>query len=127
MAVFEGYRRSVGHFHQDVRLKAKKSRTVRMFVDTGATYSIIPDDVARAIGLVRPERSILMTLADGRRKRFQAGVATFGIEGRRAPGLILVGDVEEPILGVETLEALGLAVDPKRGKLKATRSWTVRV
>ncbi len=117
----------MGHFHQDVQLKAKKSRTIRMFVDTGATYSIIPEAVARAIGLARSQRSILMTLADGRRKRFDAGTATFGIEGRKAPGMLLVGDVDEPILGVETLEALGLAVDPRRGKLKATRSWTVRV
>ena len=45
--------------------------------------------------------------------RLDAGTAIFRIGGREAPATILVGDVAEPILGVETLEALGLTVDPR--------------
>jgi predicted aspartyl protease len=41
--------------------------------------------------------------------------------------VILIGDVAEPLLGVETLETLGLAVDRPKGRLTPTRSYTVRV
>src|SRR5207245_7656607 len=45
--------------------------------------------------------------ADGRRVRLGADVAIIRIDGREAPATLLVGDVGEPILGVEALEALG--------------------
>lgn len=34
-------------------------------------------------------------------------MASFRVDGREAPATILVGKVDEPILGVEALEALG--------------------
>ena len=37
--------------------------------------------------------------------------------------LLIAGS--EPLLGVETLEALGLKVDPKRGTLEPTRGHAV--
>lgn len=43
---------------------------------------------------------------DGR-VRLGADVAILQINGREAPATILVGRVDEPILGVEALEALG--------------------
>ena len=55
------------------------------------------------------------------------GVALVRIDGREAPATILIGAVEEPILGVETLEALGLAVDPSSGTLKPSRAYAVRL
>jgi predicted aspartyl protease len=39
---------------------------------------------------------------------------------------IRVFDVEEPLLGVFALEALGLAVDPVTGEVKPTRSFIAR-
>ena len=116
----------VGHVHQRVRLSAEKAVTVRMLVDTGATFSVISEALARAIGIKRLRRSVPITLADGRRVKLDAGVAIFRIEGREAPATILVGDVEEPILGVETLEALGLTVDPRKRRLAPFRHYAVR-
>jgi len=40
---------------------------------------------------------------------------------------ILVGDVVEPIIGVETLEALGLTVDPRKRRLAPSRNYAVRL
>jgi hypothetical protein len=40
---------------------------------------------------------------------------------------LLIGDVMEPSLGVETLEVLGLAVDPRRRRLIPTWPYTARV
>ncbi|MDP3768335.1 MAG: retroviral-like aspartic protease family protein [Dehalococcoidia bacterium] len=117
----------MGHIHQSVELRAKKSATVRMLVDTGATFSVIPDRLARAVGIKRLARSVAVRLADGRRVRLDAGVAIFRIDGREAPATILVGEVAEPVLGVETLEALGLTVDPRRRRLTPSRDYAVRL
>jgi clan AA aspartic protease len=117
----------MGHIHQTVELRAEKAARVRMLVDTGATYSVIPDALARRIGVKRLRRSMPITLADGRRVRLEPGVAFFRVKGRAAPATILVGRVAEPILGVETLEALGLTVDPRRGRLTPSRPYAVRL
>ena len=116
----------MGHLHQSVKLSGDKVTTVRMLVDTGATFSVISKSLARTLG-VAPLRGLTMTLADGRPTRVKAGMAIFEIGKRKAPATLLVGDVVEPILGVETLEALGLAVDPRRRRLTPTRPYTIRL
>jgi predicted aspartyl protease len=49
------------------------------------------------------------------------------IDGREAPTTVLVGKVDEPILGVEALEALGLVVDPVKKRLSPSRPYAVRL
>lgn len=117
----------MGHIHQRVKLSAEKAVTVRMLVDTGATFSVFPEALARAVGIKRLRRSVTITLADGRRVKLDAGTAIFRIGGREAPATVLVGDVVEPILGVETLEALGLTVDPRKRRLAPSRHYAVRL
>ena len=117
----------MGHILQRVRISAEKAATVRMLVDTGATFSVIPESLARSVGIIPLRRSVPMTLADGRRARVTAGTAVFRIRKREAPATILVGDVVEPILGVETLEALGLVVDSRRQRLIPSRNYAARL
>jgi aspartyl protease family protein len=117
----------MGHIYQEVRLRADKAITVRMLVDTGATFSVIPLRLAKALGIKRPRRSVNVRLADGRRVRLGADVAILQIDGREAPTTILVGKVDEPILGVEALEALGLVVDPQKKRLSPSRPYAVRL
>src|SRR5262245_63865799 len=122
-----GGRRTMGHGYQRVKLSAERTVTVRMLVDTGATYSVIPEALARAVGIKRLRRSVPVTLADRRRVKLDSGTAIFRIGTREAPATLLVGDVAEPILGVETLEGLGLTRDPRRRRLVASRSYAVRL
>ena len=117
----------MGHVRQQVELTGEKPVKVRMLVDTGATFSIIPEALAEAIGIKPRGRPYKVTLADGRRVKCASGILNYRIGKREAPGVILIGDVAEPLLGVETLEALGLAVDPRRERLTPTRGYTVRV
>jgi len=70
---------------------------------------------------------VRVRLADGRRLRLEADVAVVAVDGREAPTTILVEKVDEPILGVEALEALGLVVDPSRKRLSPSRPYAVRV
>ena len=101
--------------------------TVRMLVDTGATFSVISKALAKAIGLHPLSRPLTMRLADGRRVKAEPATAFFAVAGREAPATVLVGDVIEPILGVETLEALGLMVDARGRRLRPSRGYAVRV
>jgi predicted aspartyl protease len=66
------------------------------------------------------------TLADGR--VVEAWYATAYLEIMERGDLIPVRvfEVEEPLLGVFALEALGLAVDPASGELKQTRGFIAR-
>jgi predicted aspartyl protease len=117
----------MGRIRRRARLRGEKTATVEMRVDTGATYSVISPKVARAIGIGRPRRFVNVRLADGRRLRLGADAAILRIDGREAPATILVGNVDEPNLGVEALKALGLVVDPQRKKLSPSRPYAVRL
>jgi predicted aspartyl protease len=98
-----------------------------MLVGTGATYSVIPPRLARALGSKRPRRFVSVRLAVGRHVRLGADLAIVKIDGREAPTTILIGKVDEPILGVEILEALGLIVDPAKKRLSPSRPYAVRL
>ena len=117
----------VGHVYQEVVMSAERSKKVRMFVDTGATYSVVSPALARELGITTLRQRQPIRLADGTRIAMKVGMAFFTILGRKAANTVLVGKVDEPILGVETLEALGLAVNPSTGQLNPTRSYAVRL
>ncbi|MBI4839886.1 MAG: retroviral-like aspartic protease family protein [candidate division NC10 bacterium] len=117
----------MGKICQNVRLRAEEATTIRMLVDTGATFSVIPPNLARMLGVRRPRRSVRVRLADGRTVRLEADIAILQVDGREAPATFLVGKVDEPILGVETLEALGLVVDRKNKRLSPSRPYAVRL
>jgi len=74
----------MGHVYQRVKLSAERTVTVRMLVDTGATYSVLPEALARAVGIKRLRRSVPITLADKRRVKLDAGTAIFRIGEREA-------------------------------------------
>lgn len=117
----------MGHVYQDVGLTADKTKKVRMLVDTGASYTMIPTELAKELGVKTMRKRFPVELADGRRIKLKAGSAIVQIDGREAPITVYVGPGHEPLLGVEALEALGLTVDPTKGRLRPTRSYAVRL
>ena len=98
-----------------------------MLVDTGATYSVISRALARKIGVLRPRRPFWMRLADGHRTKVNPGLVTYSILGREAVMTILIGDVVEPILGMEALEILALAVEPRKRRLRKIQGFALRI
>ena len=54
--------------------------TVRFLVDSGATYTLVPHDVCRVLGLA-PKRTVTFTLADGTPVLARG----FGVPYRAAP------------------------------------------
>jgi predicted aspartyl protease len=41
----------MGHRHKRVKVSGDKAATVLMLVDTGAAYSVLPEALARTIGI----------------------------------------------------------------------------
>ena len=111
--------------HVTMKIKGRRSVTVRALVDTGASFSVVPHDLAERIGLVTLE-GMRVKMADGRVRKLRSATAMVTVAGRTVPATILVspngGDV---LLGVETLETLGLSVDPRHRKLKIIHSAQV--
>ena len=87
--------------------------TLDLLADTGATWSLIPSEAARSLG-VEPSETRPVRTADGRRLDFPLGEVRFTIDGRTltSPCLISAAPDAPALLGAVTLEAFGLAADP---------------
>lgn len=89
-----------------------KRATVRFLVDSGATYTLLPHKDWQAIGL-SPKRSATFTLADStmiERKVSECHIAL--PQGEAYTPMILGEPGDEPLLGMVTLEILGLVLNP---------------
>ena len=89
-----------------------KSKNVKFLVDSGATYSLLPKSVWTEIGL-EPKRKLSFTLADGtdiERSVSEAHVSF--TQGEAHTPVILGEESDEALLGVVTLEVLGLVFNP---------------
>jgi len=101
-----------------VNLRWKGTVQTQALVDTGSSFTVIPRAVARQLGLT-PRGAYPVELADGTLRRLPAATVEVKLDGRRAPTTALVAPKGEVLIGAETLETLGLLVDPKRKRLKA--------
>jgi predicted aspartyl protease len=96
----------------------ERASDVDMVVDSGAIYSVVPATVLRAIG-VQAERIETFGLADGRSVKRRVGHAHFEIEGREGISRVIFGKPDDAaLLGMVTLELLGLSLDPLKRKLR---------
>ena len=90
------------------------------WVDTGALYSLVPEDRLRQIG-VEPLHTRLLILADGRRTQRPFGEARFTIddlaETMTCPVVFGPPDALY-LLGATALETFGVDADPTTKKLK---------
>ena len=99
---------------------------VRFLIDSGATYSLLPESVWKAIALT-PKREMHFVLADGSsvaRAVAECHVTLPHGEGHTPVVLGAPGDAEA-LLGVVTLEILGLVFDPFRRTLQPMRALLV--
>ena len=86
-------------------------------VDTGPTYSFIPASMLRKLGIV-PTRTMGFRLANGQEIDYEVGRVILRINGYSEITSVCFGqDENAPLIGVVTLEELGLAVDPIERRL----------
>jgi clan AA aspartic protease len=95
-----------------------KSRTLKFMVDSGATYSLVPDTAWREIGL-KPKRKAEFILADGTRIERDVSECHIALQDVEGHTPVILGEPgDDALLGVVTLENLGLMLDPFKRTLR---------
>ena len=99
-----------------------RSRKFEATVDTAATYTMLPIDLLKELG-VSPNRKAVLELADGHREEMDVGEVRVTINGCSAISPVIFGAKgTAALLGAVTLEILLLAVDPVGQKLVPTHA-----
>lgn len=99
-----------------------KSARLRFLVDSGATYTLLPYDTHRAIEL-SPKREVTFSLADGTaisRQISECHIELPDLGDGHTP-VILGEPGDEPLMGVVTLEIVGVVLNPFNRTLQPMR------
>lgn len=98
-----------------------RQATVRFLVDSGATYTLVPHDVWKALDLA-PKRTVTFSLADGTQVPRAVSECHLALaEGDGHTPVILGEPGDEALLGVVTLEIFGLVLHPFKRTLEPMR------
>jgi aspartyl protease family protein len=90
-------------------------------VDTGATFTTVPEPIARKLGLKSIGKRRVKTAA--RSQILNESFAHIAVNGRSTVTPLLISrTLDKVLIGVITLEALGLSVDPTKGTLKESET-----
>jgi predicted aspartyl protease len=90
-------------------------------VDSGATYTLLPHDIWTSIGLLA-KRTITLSLADGARIERQVSECHIALVVGEGHTPVILGEPgDEALLGVVTLEVLGLVFNPYTRTLQPMR------
>jgi predicted aspartyl protease len=108
------------HITARIANPGRPSRTerLRLLVDSGAIYSVVPATILRRLG-IRPHGTRSFILADGTEITRPIGDAIFLINGDRGASPVIFGQKgDSALLGMVSLEAVGLLLDPIRRVLR---------
>ena len=87
-------------------------------VDTGAGYTVVPYRMHKLLKLI-PHKKQTFSLADGTTVKRDLSYAMIEIDGQKAPSTVVLGQRgDNALLGVVTLENMGLMVDPFKRTLR---------
>lgn len=97
--------------------ESARRASVEFLVDSGAACSLVPSATLKKLG-IGPCRRLDFSLADGTRISRRLGDAYFELNGRGAAAPVIFGEKgDEALLGAQTLEAIGLMLDPFKREL----------
>ena len=110
----------MGHLWIEVEisdLERKHSEKVKGLIDTGATLTVLPKNLADKIGIKATE--YVEVESGGGRIKLKKGNAFIKMKGKEEITPVLVSEIIDKVLvGVVILESLGFSVDPTTGTLK---------
>ncbi|MBI4810989.1 MAG: aspartyl protease family protein [Ignavibacteriales bacterium] len=99
-----------------------KQISVRFLVDSGASYSLLTPDQWKSIEL-SPARSMMFTLADGTMIKRNISECFISLPQGEGHTPVILGEVgDEPLIGIVTLEILGLTLNPFSRTLQPMRA-----
>lgn len=92
--------------------KSEKFAEVEFLVDSGAVYSLVPGKILDALE-IEPYKEMSFSLADGTTIKRKISSAYFEFEGESGPAPVIYGEEgDTALLGVTTLESIGLVLNP---------------
>ena len=98
-----------------------RTMSLRLLVDTGALYSVLPIRAWQALKL-RPRDRADFSLADGSVISRDVSDCQFALGGKTAPSPVVLGEGDEVgLLGAVTLESLGLMLNPLTREIRPMR------
>ena len=98
-------------------LERKKSTVVKALIDTGASLTVLPEEMAKALGIEPKSEEEVVTGAG--LIKVKRGEAWIKLKGKEGPFNVWISDfIDKVLLGVVVLESLGFDVDPATGTLK---------
>ena len=90
---------------------------MEFIVDAGVIYTVIPKSVAEGLRLKETGRR-KFKIANGDVVEYPVSEAYIIVDGEGVTSVVAIADEKTPLLlGVTTLELMGLRVDPVTGKL----------
>jgi len=102
-----------------------KQKNVRFLVDSGATYTLLPDSIWRELE-IKPKRTVTFSLADGTTIERPVSECFLSLpQGEAHTPVILGEESDEALLGTVTLEILGLVLNPFKRILQPMRLFLV--
>jgi predicted aspartyl protease len=94
-------------------------------IDSGAVYSLVPGKILDELG-IETYRTVDFTMADGTKITRKVASGYFEYNGDGGPAPVVYGEIgDEPLLGVTTLESLGLVLNPFTRELYPMRMLMV--
>lgn len=118
---------TIKHFIVKGSRNSDKKIEVEFLIDSGAVYSLVPGKQLKSLGL-KPYRTVEFSMADGSKLKRKVGDAYFEYKGEMAPAPVIFGEKgDEPLLGVTTLESLGLVLNPFKRELYPMRMLLCKI
>lgn len=113
----------MGHLHADVIVRGSKAalELKNVLIDTGATYTVLPEEILEKVGAWGPMGEVEVELGNGQKIGAKAYGVAIKIRGVEAPAISIAFKGAKTVVGVETLESIGLRLDPTTGELEFTR------
>ena len=112
----------MGHTIVDIELsdlERKHSKVVKAMVDTGASLTTLPKELADELGIKPVSEELVMTGAGT--IKVSRGRAWIKLQGKEDAFPVWISDfINKVLLGVVVLQTLGFELDPTREKLKPT-------
>lgn len=92
-----------------------------LLVDTGATFTVLPRELLEKVGASKVPTKTKLEPGDGRSVDADVYAVVMMIEDREGATLAVTFEGAKSVLGVRSLEDLGLKVNPVTGLLEAAR------
>ncbi len=117
----------MGHVYVDIAVRGAAGEVLlrNVIVDTGASYTTLSKDIVEKIGAWTIPHRVDLELGDGRLVKAEICAVIVSLGDRSAATLVACFEGAKSVIGVRTLEDLGLKVDPVSGRLEESRPKNV--